>query len=59
MQAAISLNAETLCWQRGFLCRAPDRDKSNLEPLIQRDSDPAEHRQRMAFVIGILKAADH
>ena len=40
------------------LRRPPDRYKTDLDPLIQRACDPAQHRQGVALVIGILKAAD-
>src|ERR1700691_45187 len=41
------------------LCRAPDREEANLYLLVQRGSDSPQHRQRMAFVVGVLQAADH
>jgi hypothetical protein len=41
-----------------LLCGTPDRNKADLHPLIQRAGDPAQHCQRVAFVIGVLKAAD-
>src|SRR5579863_6248940 len=40
------------------LCRTPDRYKTDLDPLVQRARYPAQHRQGVAFIIGILKAAD-
>ena len=38
--------------------RRPNRHKPDFDPLIQRARDPAQHCPRVAFVIGILKAAD-
>src|SRR5271166_4601402 len=40
------------------LCRTPDRHKTDLDPLIQRTRYPAQHRQGVALVLGVLKAAD-
>lgn len=39
-------------------CRPPNRNKADLDSLIQCARDPAQHCQEVALVIGILKAAD-
>src|SRR5580692_2914082 len=40
------------------LRRLPNRHEADLDALIQRPADPAQHRQGVAFVIGVLEAAD-
>ena len=40
------------------LCRAPDGNEPDLDALVQRRSDPAQHRQRVPLVIRIFEAAD-
>src|SRR5450759_2986503 len=44
------------CWRASR--RSPDWDEPDLDALIQRGSDPAEHRQRVPFVIRVFEAAD-
>src|SRR5260370_132830 len=41
-----------------MLRRAPDGNESDLDSLIQRCADPAQHCQRVPFVIRVLKTAD-
>ena len=41
-----------------MLCRPPNRNKTDLDPLIQSARDSAKHCQGVAFVIGVLKPAD-
>src|SRR3990167_2603626 len=33
-------------------------DEANFHPLVQGSGDPVQHRQRMAFIVGILQTAD-
>jgi hypothetical protein len=40
------------------LCRAPNRNKADLDSLVQGARDPAQQWQGVAFVIGVLKATD-
>ena len=40
------------------LSRAPNRYEANFDPLIESRGDPAEHGERMPFVIGVLQPAD-
>ena len=35
----------------------PERHETNFNPPVEGGGDPAEHRQGMAFVTGILQAA--
>src|ERR1022692_4851355 len=43
---------------RVVLCRPPNRNKADLDSLIQGARDPAQHCQGVALVIGVLKPAD-
>ncbi len=40
------------------LCGPPDRNKADLDSLMQGARDPAQYSQGVAFIVGILKAAD-
>ena len=42
-----------------LLRRTQDGDAPDLDALIERGADPAQHRQGMPLVIGILEAADY
>src|SRR5260370_33607198 len=55
---ALGSASELVTGLAASLCRPPNRNKADLDSLIQGARDPAQHRQGVAFVIAVLKAAD-
>ena len=41
-----------------MLCRTPNRNEADLDALVQGAGDSAQHCQRVAFIVGVFKAAD-
>jgi hypothetical protein len=39
------------------LRRLPDRDEADLDPLTQHGGDSPQHRQRVAFVVGVFQTS--
>src|SRR5260370_35232273 len=55
---ALGSASELVTGLAASLCRPPNRNKADLDSLIQGACDPAQHRQGVAFVIAVLKTAD-